>query len=62
MEQNRKQLLKEREELQNKLYMLQNRLLEDMADSVGNILENHVSHIVFGNYCEMIINIMCFRV
>ncbi|XP_017783105.1 PREDICTED: cytoplasmic dynein 2 heavy chain 1 [Nicrophorus vespilloides] len=40
LENRRKVLLKEREELQEKQYNLQNRLLEDLASSAGDILQN----------------------
>ncbi|GJQ81468.1 btv [Trypoxylus dichotomus] len=40
LEERRKQLLKDREEMQEKQYNLQNQLLEDLANSSGNILEN----------------------
>ncbi|RZC33069.1 cytoplasmic dynein 2 heavy chain 1 [Asbolus verrucosus] len=40
LEDKRKQLLREREELQEKQYQLQNRLLEDLANSSGDILQN----------------------
>ncbi|XP_015834463.1 cytoplasmic dynein 2 heavy chain 1 [Tribolium castaneum] len=40
MENKRKQLLRQREELQEKQYQLQNQLLEDLANSSGDILQN----------------------
>jgi hypothetical protein len=43
LEDKRKQLLREREELQEKQYQLQNQLLEDLANSSGDILQNSVS-------------------
>ncbi|KAJ3658130.1 hypothetical protein Zmor_009888 [Zophobas morio] len=40
LEDRRKQLLRQREELQEKQYQLQNQLLEDLANSSGDILQN----------------------
>nr|XP_022905741.1 cytoplasmic dynein 2 heavy chain 1 [Onthophagus taurus] len=40
IEKRRKELLRNREELQEKQFNLQNQLLEDLANSTGNILEN----------------------
>lgn len=42
LEDRRKQLLRQREELQEKQYQLQNQLLEDLANSSGDILQNAV--------------------
>lgn len=42
MEERRKQILRDREEMQEKLYNLQNQLLEDLANSTGDILQNKV--------------------
>lgn len=43
MEERRKQILRDREEMQEKLYNLQNQLLEDLANSTGDILQNKVN-------------------
>ncbi|XP_060532310.1 cytoplasmic dynein 2 heavy chain 1 isoform X2 [Cylas formicarius] len=40
LENKRKQLLQEKEEMEEKQFQLQNRLLDDLADSSGNILQN----------------------
>lgn len=47
LEERRIHLLQEREELQDQLYGYQDRLLEDLVNTSGNILENNVS-ILYG--------------
>lgn len=47
LEERKKQLSKEREEMQQKLHDLQNQLLEDLAASTGDILQNKVRGNIF---------------
>lgn len=44
IENKKKKLVKEKEEFEEKLDQLQNQLLEDLANSSGNILQDSVSN------------------
>lgn len=57
LEERRKELLKQREELQEKEYNLQNQLLEDLANSSGDILQNKATFLAID---KTLVNILFF--
>lgn len=60
LEERKKELSRNREEMQEKLYNLQNQLLEDLANSTGDILQNKVGNLIKELFFTCIFECMYF--
>lgn len=50
LENRRKQLLRDKEEMEDKLFSFQNQLLDELASATGDILQNSVKIIVIAEF------------
>lgn len=60
IESRRKEILRENENMQEKLYNLQNQLLEDLINTNGDILQDKVNeHAKFNNFFCKLFRFIC---